>query len=68
VLASIYYVELAAVPFQLLFTSGFGIVAWTSIKHVLDARRPARNGNGAAGDEAPVHPEDAPKKATVTAH
>jgi cellulose synthase/poly-beta-1,6-N-acetylglucosamine synthase-like glycosyltransferase len=68
VLASIYYVELAAVPFQLLFTSGFGIVASTSIKHVLDARRPARNGNGAAGDEAPVHPEDAPKKATVTAH
>jgi cellulose synthase/poly-beta-1,6-N-acetylglucosamine synthase-like glycosyltransferase len=63
VVTSIYYVELAAVPFQLLFTSGFGIVAWTSIKHVLDARKPARKTNG----EAPVHPEDAPKKATVSA-
>jgi cellulose synthase/poly-beta-1,6-N-acetylglucosamine synthase-like glycosyltransferase len=65
VLASIYYVELAAVPFQLLFTSGFGIVAWTSIKHVMDARRPARKSNGAENGEPPVHPEDVPNKATA---
>ncbi|MBI3765519.1 MAG: glycosyltransferase, partial [Ignavibacteriales bacterium] len=31
VAASIYYLELAAVPFQLLFSMGFGLVAWLSI-------------------------------------
>src|ERR1041385_4626708 len=39
VVASIYYLELAAVPFQLLFTLGFGMVAWLSIKHALLARK-----------------------------
>lgn len=39
VLASIYYLELAAVPFQLLFSTGFGMVAWLSIKHAWLARR-----------------------------
>lgn len=33
VVASVYYLELAAVPFQLLFTVGFGLVATLSIKH-----------------------------------
>jgi hypothetical protein len=41
VAASIYYLELAAVPFQMLFSMGFGIVAWLSIKHAWLARKPA---------------------------
>ncbi len=39
VAASIYFVEIAAVPFQLLFSMGFGMVAILSIKHVRDARK-----------------------------
>ncbi len=39
VAASIYYLELAAVPFQLLFSLGFGFVAWLSIKHAWLARK-----------------------------
>jgi hypothetical protein len=39
VAASIYYLELAAVPFQLLFSVGFGLVAWLSIKHAWLARK-----------------------------
>ena len=39
VAASIYYLELAAVPFQLLFSFGFGFVAWLSIKHAWLARK-----------------------------
>jgi len=39
VAASIYYLELAAVPFQLLFSSGFGLVAWLSIRHAWMARK-----------------------------
>jgi cellulose synthase/poly-beta-1,6-N-acetylglucosamine synthase-like glycosyltransferase len=39
VAASIYYLELAAVPFQLLFSMGFGLVAWLSIKHAWSARK-----------------------------
>jgi len=39
VAASIYYLELAAVPFQLLFSMGFGLVAWLSIKHAWLARK-----------------------------
>jgi len=41
VAASIYYLELAAVPFQLMFAMGFGLVAWLSIKHAWLARRVA---------------------------
>lgn len=37
--ASIYYLELAAVPFQLLFSIGFGLIAWLSIKHVWLVRK-----------------------------
>lgn len=37
--ASIYFLELAAVPFQLLFSMGFGLIAWLSIKHVWIARK-----------------------------
>lgn len=32
---SIYYLEIAAIPFQLLFFLGFGIVGYMSIKHSL---------------------------------
>ncbi|MGQ9819957.1 MAG: cellulose synthase family protein [Candidatus Kapaibacteriales bacterium] len=32
---SIYYLEIAAIPFQLLFLLGFGIVGYMSIKHAL---------------------------------
>lgn len=39
VAASIYYLELAAVPFQMLFSMGFGLVAWLSIKHAWRARK-----------------------------
>jgi cellulose synthase/poly-beta-1,6-N-acetylglucosamine synthase-like glycosyltransferase len=39
VAASIYYLELAAVPFQLMFTMGFGLVAWMSLKHAWLARK-----------------------------
>ncbi len=39
VAASIYYLELAAVPFQLLFSMGFGLVAWLSIRHAWSARK-----------------------------
>jgi cellulose synthase/poly-beta-1,6-N-acetylglucosamine synthase-like glycosyltransferase len=39
VVASIYYLEIAAVPFQLLFSMGFGLVAFLSIKHAWLARK-----------------------------
>lgn len=39
VLASMYFVELAAVPFQLLFATGYGSVAFLSIKHAWEVRR-----------------------------
>jgi cellulose synthase/poly-beta-1,6-N-acetylglucosamine synthase-like glycosyltransferase len=42
VAASIYYLELAAVPFQMLFSVGFGLVAWLSLRHAWMARRPAQ--------------------------
>ncbi len=64
VAASIYYLELAAVPFQMLFSMGFGIVAWLSIKHAWLARRPS------AADEpvpAPVLFEPIPVAIPVVA-
>ena len=39
VVSSVYYLELAAVPFQLLFCLGFGMVATLSIKHVWLVRK-----------------------------
>ncbi|MDI6765210.1 MAG: glycosyltransferase family 2 protein [Bacteroidota bacterium] len=39
VISSIYYLEIAALPFQLLFTMGFGLVAWLSIRHAWMARK-----------------------------
>jgi len=44
VVSSIYYLEIAAVPFQLLFSMGFGIVATLSLKHAWLARRLPRAG------------------------
>ncbi|MGB5849128.1 MAG: cellulose synthase family protein [Ignavibacteriaceae bacterium] len=35
IVSSIYFLELAAIPFQLLFFTGFSFVAITSIKHAL---------------------------------
>lgn len=35
VASSIYFLEIAALPFQLLFFTGFSFVAFTSIKHAL---------------------------------
>jgi hypothetical protein len=35
IVSSIYFLELAALPFQLLFFTGFSFVAITSIKHAL---------------------------------
>lgn len=32
---SIYYIEIAAIPFQLLFLMGFGLVGYMSLKHAL---------------------------------
>lgn len=39
VAASLYFIELAAVPFQFMFSLGYGMVAFFSIKHVWDARK-----------------------------
>lgn len=46
VAASIYFVELAAVPFQLLFATGYGTVALLSIKHAMGARKVRGSGKG----------------------
>jgi hypothetical protein len=37
--ASLYYLEIAAVPFQLLFFSGYSLVGFLSIKHARQASR-----------------------------
>ncbi|MCX7984600.1 MAG: glycosyltransferase family 2 protein [Bacteroidetes bacterium] len=39
VISSLYYMEIAALPFQLLYLVGFGGVAWLSIRHALEARK-----------------------------
>ena len=39
VISSLYYLEIAAVPFQLLFLIGFGFVSYLSIQQALQARR-----------------------------
>lgn len=39
VAASVYFLEISAVPFQLMFSLGFGSVAFLSIKHAWSARR-----------------------------
>ena len=39
VLSSLYYLEIAALPFQLLYLIGFSFVSWLSIKHALVARK-----------------------------
>lgn len=39
VISSIYFLEIAAVPFQLMFFLGFGIVSLMSLKHAFVARR-----------------------------
>ncbi|HLX11330.1 MAG TPA: cellulose synthase family protein [Bacteroidota bacterium] len=42
VCASIYYLEISAIPFQLLFCMGFGLVAWLSVRHAWLARKVGR--------------------------
>jgi hypothetical protein len=39
VFASFYYLEIAAIPFQILFAWGFGSVAYLSIQQAWDARK-----------------------------
>jgi len=39
VISSIYYLQIAAVPFQLLYCLGFSFVSMLSIKHALEARK-----------------------------
>jgi len=39
VVSSLYYLEIAAVPFQLLFTAGYGFVAYLSVQQAFEARR-----------------------------
>lgn len=39
VVSSLYYLEIAAVPFQLLFTAGYGFVAYLSVRQAMEARR-----------------------------
>jgi cellulose synthase/poly-beta-1,6-N-acetylglucosamine synthase-like glycosyltransferase len=38
VLSSIYFMELASIPFQVLFTLGFSFIAYTSIKHAYSTK------------------------------
>jgi hypothetical protein len=39
VISSLYYLEIAAIPFQLLYFLGFSFVSTLSIKHALEARK-----------------------------
>ncbi|MEO8233398.1 MAG: cellulose synthase family protein [Ignavibacteriota bacterium] len=39
VLSSIYFMELASIPFQVLFTLGFSFIAYTSIKHAYAVKK-----------------------------
>ncbi|MBK7230130.1 MAG: glycosyltransferase [Ignavibacteriales bacterium] len=39
VLSSIYFMELASIPFQVLFTLGFSFIAYTSIKHAYATKK-----------------------------
>ena len=39
VISSLYYLEIAAVPFQLLYFLGFSCVSWLSVRHALEARK-----------------------------
>jgi hypothetical protein len=39
VISSLYYLQIAAVPFQLLYCLGFSFVSVLSIKHALEARK-----------------------------
>ena len=39
VISSLYFLEIAAVPFQLLYFGGFSFVSWLSIKHAVEARK-----------------------------
>lgn len=65
VAASIYYLELAAVPFQLMFSMGFGLVAWLSIRHAWLARKLSgmHEGDSSPADDAPAHAILTPEEA-----
>ncbi len=39
VISSLYYLEIAAVPFQLLYFLGFSFVSYLSIRHAIEARK-----------------------------
>ena len=39
VVSSVYYREIAALPFQLLYFTGFASISWLSIRHAFEARK-----------------------------
>ncbi|HVN47348.1 MAG TPA: cellulose synthase family protein [Bacteroidota bacterium] len=39
VVSSVYYLEIAALPFQLLYFTGFASVSWLSIRHAFETRK-----------------------------
>jgi cellulose synthase/poly-beta-1,6-N-acetylglucosamine synthase-like glycosyltransferase len=39
VISSLYYLEIASVPFQLLYFTGFACVSWLSIRHTMNSRK-----------------------------
>jgi len=39
VISSLYYLEIAALPFQLLYFMGFACVSWLSVRHAFEARK-----------------------------
>ena len=41
VVISVITLQISALPFQLMFTFGFGLVAYLSIKHVIESNRKA---------------------------
>jgi cellulose synthase/poly-beta-1,6-N-acetylglucosamine synthase-like glycosyltransferase len=39
VISSLYYLEIAAMPFQLLYFLGFSCVSWLSVRHALETKK-----------------------------
>ncbi|HUL45356.1 MAG TPA: cellulose synthase family protein [Bacteroidota bacterium] len=68
VAASVYYLELAAIPFQLLFSVGFGMVAWLSLRHAWIARRMAAAHTKSMRTQAATTPPPQPVEKRVLIH
>ncbi|HTR80406.1 MAG TPA: cellulose synthase family protein [Bacteroidota bacterium] len=54
VISSLYYLEIAAIPFQLLFLMGFGFVSYLSVQQALQARK-LKAGKILEGETAAAH-------------